>query len=42
MYSEGDTMHDLKNHATDLLLPKPKKKFGKRSFEHNGATHWNT
>ena len=42
LYSEGDTMHDLRNHATDLVLPKPKREFGKRSFKYNGAIHWNS
>ena len=35
-------MHDLRNHATDLVLPKPKRNFGKRSFKYNGAIHWNS
>ena len=34
LYSEGDTMHDLRNHATDLVLPKPKREFGIKSFEY--------
>ena len=42
LYSEGDTMHDIRNHATDLVLPKPKREFGKRSFKYNGAIHWNS
>ena len=33
---------DLRNHATDLVLPKPKWEFGKRSFKYNGAIHWNS
>ena len=37
LYSEGDTIHDLTNHVTDLVLPKPKREFGKRSFRYNGA-----
>jgi hypothetical protein len=43
LHREGDTLHDLRNHATDLALPKPKIDFGKRSFKYNGATaiHWN-
>ena len=39
--SEGDTMHDLRNDGTDLVLPKPRE-FGKRSFKYNGAIHWNS
>ena len=31
IYSEGDT---------DLVLPKPKRECGKRSFEYNGVIHW--
>ena len=27
LYSEGDTIHDLRNHATDLVLPKPKREW---------------
>ena len=42
LYSEGDTIHDLRNHATDLVLPKPKREFGKRNFKYNGAIHWNS
>ena len=43
LYSEGDTMHDLRNHATDLMrLPKPKREFGTRSFKYNGAIRWNS
>ena len=42
LYSEGDTMYDLRNHATDLMLPKPKREFGKRSFKYDGAIHWNS
>ena len=32
---------DLRNRETDLILPKPKKEFLKRSFKYNGAIHWN-
>ena len=28
---EEDTTHDLRNHTTDLVLPKPNREFGKRS-----------
>ena len=42
LYNEGDTIHDLRNHVTDLVLPKPKREFGKRSFKYNGAIHWNS
>ena len=35
-------MYDLRNHATDLALSKPKREFGKRSFKYNGAIHWNS
>ena len=41
LHREGDTLHDLRNRATDLALPKPKRDFGKRSFKYNGAIHWN-
>ncbi len=41
LHREGDTLHDLRNRATDLALPKPKREFGKRSFKYNGAIHWN-
>jgi hypothetical protein len=39
--SEGDTPWNspLRNRETDLVLPKPKKEFLKRSFEYNGAIH---
>jgi hypothetical protein len=38
LHREGDTLrHDLRNRATDLALPKPKRDFGKRSFKYNGA-----
>jgi hypothetical protein len=35
--------YDLRNRETDtdLVLPKPKKEFLKRSFKYNGAIHWN-
>ena len=36
--SEGDSPYDLRNRETDLVLPKPKKEFLKRSFKYNGAT----
>jgi hypothetical protein len=36
--SEGDP---LMNSETDLVLPKTKKEFLKRSFKYNGAIHWN-
>jgi hypothetical protein len=39
--SEGDSLYDLRNRETDLVLPKPKKEFLKRSFKYNGAIHWN-
>ncbi len=29
LHREGDTLHDLRNRATDLALPKPKREFGK-------------
>ena len=38
--SEGDSPYDLRNRETDLVLPKPKKEFLKRSFKYNGAMHW--
>ncbi len=40
LHREGDTLHDLRNRATDLALPKPKREFGERSFKYNGAIHW--
>ena len=49
LYSEGDTLHDFRNHATHLVLqnhrlgtPKPKREFGRGSFEYNEAIHWNS
>ena len=39
--SEGDSPYDLRSRETDLVLPKPKKEFLKRSFKYNGAIHWN-
>jgi hypothetical protein len=41
LHREGDTLHDLRNRATDLALPKPKRDFGKRNFKYHGAIHWN-
>ena len=41
LYREEDNTHELRNHATGLVLPKPNRKFGKRSFKYNGAIHWN-
>ena len=35
-------MHDLRNYATNLVLPKPKREFGKTSFKYNGAIHWDS
>ena len=35
-------MRSLRNLATDLVLPKPKREFGKRSFKYNGAIQWNS
>jgi hypothetical protein len=32
---------NLRNREIDLVLPKPKKEFLKRSFKYNGAIHWN-
>jgi hypothetical protein len=39
LHREGDTLPDLRNRATDLALPKPKRDFGKRSSKYNGAIH---
>ncbi len=41
LQTQADTLHDLRNRATDLALPKLKREFGKRSFKYNGAIHWN-
>ena len=38
--SEGDSPYDLRNRETDLVLPKPKKEFLKRSFKYDGAINW--
>ena len=35
-------MHNLRNHATDLVLSKAKREFGKRIFKYNGAINWNS
>ena len=39
--NKGDSAYELGNHETDLMLPKPKKEFLKRSFKYNEAIHWN-
>ena len=41
---EGDTLRNRRNHATNLVLPKPKREFSKRSFKYNKAIHmhWNS
>ena len=35
------TNYHLRNSATDLTLPKPKREFLKRSFKYSGAMLWN-
>ena len=35
------TNYNLRNTATDLTLPKPKREFFKKSFKYSGALHWN-
>ena len=35
------TDHHLRNSATDLTLPKPKREFLQRSFKYSGAKLWN-
>jgi len=35
------TDYHLRNSATDLTLPKPKREFLKRSFKYSGAMLWN-
>ena len=35
------TDYNLRNSATDLTLPKPKREFLKRSFKYSGAMLWN-
>ena len=35
------TNYHLRNTATDLTLPKPKREFLKRSFKFSGAMLWN-
>ena len=40
--NEGDnSLYDLRNSETDLILLKPKKEFLQRSLKYNGAIHWN-
>ena len=34
-------LRHLRNSATDLTLPKPKRQFLKRSFKYSGAMLWN-
>ena len=36
-----DNSYNLRNRETDLALPMPKKEFGKRCFNYNGASLWN-
>ena len=33
--------YNLRNSDTDLVLPKPKTEFKKKSFSYNGAFFWN-
>jgi hypothetical protein len=35
------TNYNLRNTATDLTLPKPKRELKKKSFKYSGALHWN-
>ena len=35
------TDYHLRNSATDLTLPTPKREFPKRSFKYSGAMLWN-
>ena len=35
------TDYHLRNSATDLTLPKPKREFLKRSFNYSGTQLWN-
>jgi hypothetical protein len=35
------TNYTLRNTATDLTLPKPKREFLKKSFKYSGALYWN-
>ena len=35
------TDYHLRNSATDVTLPKPKREFLKRSFKYSGAMLWN-
>jgi hypothetical protein len=39
--NETDNTSNFRNSETDLELPKPKKDFGKRCFNYNGAALWN-
>ena len=39
--NEGDSPYELRNRVTDLILPKPKKEFLRKSFKYNGAINWN-
>ena len=39
--NEGDSPYELRNRETDLILPKTKQQFLKRSFKYSEATHWN-
>ena len=36
------TDYDLRNSQTDLVLPKPKREFLKKSFNYSGAKLWNS
>ena len=35
--SDNNNSYNLRNHDTDLSIPKPKKEFLKRSFRYRGA-----
>ena len=37
----GQTNHNLRNTATDLTLPKPKREFLKKSCKYSDAVLWN-
>ena len=34
--------YNLRNRVTDLILPQPRKEFGKMRFSCSGAAHWNS
>ena len=34
--------YNIRNRVTDLILPQPRKEFGKMRFSCSGAAHWNS